>query len=62
MKEADVDKDELLDTAADNTRKVLMTLGEWRKQADREDPMGRHVSIAITHLEDALLRLINGPV
>lgn len=55
-----MDKDELLDTAAHTTRKVLAALAEWRKQAGRDDPMGRDVSIAITHLEDALLRLVHG--
>lgn len=59
-----MDKDELLDKARDkardDARSALDALIEWRKQAGREDPMGRDVSIAVTSLEDALLRLVYG--
>ena len=55
-----MDKDELLDKVHEDAQSALVALDEWRKQAGRDDPMGRDVSIAVTHIEDALLRLVYG--
>lgn len=55
-----MDPEEMLRMASDDIRDALRTLQERRTLVGREDPSGRDVSIAITHLEDALLRLTVG--
>ena len=54
------DPAELLKVAADNIREALHNLQARRATVGRDDPAGRDVSIAITHLEDALLRITVG--
>lgn len=56
----DIDPAEMLRMASDDIRDALRTLQERRAAVGRDDPAGRDVSIAITHLEDALLRLTVG--
>lgn len=36
-----MNKDELLDKAREDAQSALVALDEWRKQAGRDDPMGR---------------------
>ena len=38
-------------------RAVCQTLIEIRARLDTNDPAGRHISLAITHLEDARMRI-----
>jgi len=44
------------DAEADLTA-AKAVLERQRDRTDRNDPSGRHLSLAITHIEDALLRL-----
>ena len=60
METENIDPAELLRMASEDTRSALRTLQERRTLVGRDDPVGRDVSIAITHLEDALLRLTVG--
>ncbi len=55
-----MDPAESIKVAADSIRDALLTLKVRREKVGRDDPAGRDVSIAITHLEDALLRLTVG--
>lgn len=55
-----MDPAEMIRMASEDIRDALQTLQERRSLVGRDDPAGRDVSIAITHLEDALLRLTVG--
>lgn len=55
-----MDASEKVKQAADSIREALAALDEARTGIARDNPLGRDVSIAITSLEDALLRITVG--
>lgn len=56
---APMDRAKYEDDAIYLLEKALVGLTVARENTERDDPHGRDLSIAITHVEDALLRVKN---